>query len=270
MENSFRAAELAGWSTRPASYDQHLAPITSQVIAPILEVLRPLAGKRVLDVCCGTGHLARALVGEGANVQGVDFAASMVAKARENYPHIEYWQGDAEALPVADGTFDHVVCAFGLMHISRPEKAIAEAFRLLQPQGHYVFTQWAMDDELLKIATSAIADHGASVDNLPDAPAPLRFSNPAECSRVLQIAGFSDVRIERIETVWTAERPQEILELIYGGAVRLAMMLEAQEPARRALIHAAIVDAASVRTTGGVVTIRRPAVLARGTRPASG
>lgn len=156
------------------------------------------------------------MAGEGATVQGVDFAASMVAKARQNYPHVEFCQGDAEALAAANRAFDHVVCAFGVMHISRPEKAIAEASRVLQPQGHYVLTQWALDDELLKIATSAIADHGAPVDNLPDAPAPLRFSDPAECLRVLQIAGFGDVRAERIETAWTAERPEALLELIYG------------------------------------------------------
>lgn len=269
MQNSFREAELAGWSTRPASYDQHLAPVTNQVIAPILEALRPLAGKKVLDVCCGPGHLAAAVAAEGATAQGVDFATSMVAKARENYPHVEFCQGDAEALAAANGAFDHVVCAFGVMHISRPEKAIAEAFRVLQPRGHYVFTQWALDDDLLKIATSAIADHGAPVDDLPDAPAPLRFSDPAECRRALQIAGFGDVRTGRIETAWTAERPEALLELIYGGAVRIAMVLEAQEPARRARIHAAIVSAAIARTSDGVVTIQRPVVMAQGTKPPS-
>ena len=173
-------------------------------------------------------------------------------------------------LATPNGAFDHVVCAFGVMHISRPEKAIAEAFRVLRPQGHYVFTQWALNDELLKIATSAITDHGAPVDDLPDAPAPLRFSDPAECLRVLQIAGFCDVRTERIETVWTTERPEALLELIYGGAVRIAMVLEAQDPVRRARIHAAIVSAAIARANDGVVTIQRPVVMARGTKPQNG
>ena len=186
MTDPFREAELAGWSTRPASYDQHLAPVTNQVVAPVIAALGPIAGKRVLDVCCGPGHLAGAIAAEGAVVEGVDFAAPMVARARENYPKLDFQQGDAEALPYAEGTFDHVVCAFGVMHLSRADVAIVEAFRVLRPQGRYVLTQWAKDDELLSIVLSAIAEHGAPIANLPDAPPPLRFSDPLECRRVLE------------------------------------------------------------------------------------
>lgn len=181
MTGSFRDAELAGWSTRSASYDQHLAPITNQVVGSVMTALGHLARKRVLDVCCGPGHLAESLADAGATVEGIDFAAPMVARARENYPHIEFRQGDAEALPFSEGTFDHVVCAFGVMHLSHADTAIAEAFRVLRPLGRYVFTQWALDDELLSIVLSAIAEHGEPVANLPDAPPAMRFSDLFEC-----------------------------------------------------------------------------------------
>ncbi len=194
----------------------------------------------------------------------------MVAMARENYPRLAFHEGDAEALPYADGVFDHVVCAFGVMHLNRPDAAIGEAFRVLKSQGRYVLTQWAKDDELLKIVLSAIAEHGAPVANLPDAPPPLRFSDPGECRRVLEATGFADVRDERVETTWTTERPEALLDLVYGGAVRVAIVLEAQEPERRAAIHAAILDAARARADSGTIVIRRPVVLAAGTKPAGG
>jgi SAM-dependent methyltransferase len=228
--------------------------------------LGPLGGKRVLDVCCGPGHLAAAIASKGAVVEGVDFAAPMVALARENYPKLEFHQGDAEELAYGEGTFDHVVCAFGVMHLSRPDIAIAEAFRVLSPQGRYVFTQWAKDDELLSIVLSAIADHGAPVLNLPDAPPPMRFSDPLECRRVLEMTGFTEVRVDRIETTCTTEQPEGLLDLVYGGAVRAAMVLEAQEPARRARIHDAILGAAKSRISGDRVIIRRPVVIAKGVK----
>lgn len=267
MTNSFREAELVGWSTRPASYDQHLAPITNQVVAPVIAALGPVAGKRVLDVCCGPGHLAGSIAAEGAVVEGVDFAAPMVARARKNYPKLDFRQADAEALPYAESSFDHVVCAFGVMHLSRADVAIAEAFRVLRPRGRYVFTQWAKDDELLSIVLSAIAEHGAPIANLPDAPPPLRFSDPLECRRVLEASGFTEARDDRIETICTTERPEALLDLVYGGAVRAAMVLEAQEPTRRAQIHDAILRAAKARVSDGSVVIRRPVVMASGVKP---
>ena len=151
MASSFRDAELAGWSARSTSYDHYLSPITNQVIAPIISALGPVGGKRVLDVCCGPGHLAGAMAAAGADVEGIDFAATMVTNARDNYPNLGFREGDAEALPYPDGAFDHVVCAFGVMHIGHPDVAMAEASRVLQPGGRYVFTQWAMDDEVLRI-----------------------------------------------------------------------------------------------------------------------
>jgi SAM-dependent methyltransferase len=270
VTGSFRDAELAGWTTRAASYDQLFAPITSQVITPMLGVLGSLHGMNVLDVCCGPGHLAAALAEQGAVVEGIDFAATMAARARENYPALRFREADAEALPHKNGAFDHVVCAFGVMHLAHPDVAIAEAFRVLRPKGRYAFTQWAVDDDLLKIVTAAIAEHGAPVPNLPAAPPPLRFSDPIECRRVLEATGFAEVRDQRIEMSWTTERPDAILDLIYGGAVRVAMILEAQAPERRARIHDAIVAAVTARVVGSTIVIRRPAVLVSGVKPAIG
>jgi ubiquinone/menaquinone biosynthesis C-methylase UbiE len=136
--------ELGGWSKRAASYDELFVALTNQVIAPIVEKLSPLDGTRALDVGCGPGHLAAALANKGAVVEGIDFAATMVGKARENYPAITFREADAEALPYDHGTFDRVACAFGVMHFGQPDVAIAEALRVLRPGGRYAFTQWGM------------------------------------------------------------------------------------------------------------------------------
>jgi hypothetical protein len=121
---------------------------------------------------------------------------------------------------------------------------------------------------LLGIVLAAISEHGKQVTSLPDAPPAMRFSDPHECRKVLEVAGFAEVQVHRVETAWTARQPEALLDLVYGGAVRAAMVLEAQPPARRNLIHGAIMRAAKARTLDGVVTIRRPVVMASGVRPA--
>jgi ubiquinone/menaquinone biosynthesis C-methylase UbiE len=263
---SFREAELGGWSKRATSYDELFVALTNQVIAPIVEILEPLDGTRVLDVGCGPGHLAAALANKGAVVEGIDFAASMVGKAHANYPAITFREADAEALPYDRGAFDRVACAFGVMHFGRPDVAIAEAFRVLRSGGRYAFTQWGLDDDVLNIVGAAMVEHGAPVADLPPAPPPRRFSDPMECRRVLTATGFADVEDRRVEVRWTMERPEAMLDLIYAGAVRVAMILEAQEPDRRVRIHEAILAAVRARASAGGFEIRRPVVLACGVK----
>jgi ubiquinone/menaquinone biosynthesis C-methylase UbiE len=269
----FRQAEHAGWLARAESYDAAFAAITSQAIVPVLDALARrvpggLADVALLDVCCGPGHLAGAAACHGAEAQGIDFAASMVARAARNYPALRFREGDAQDLPFGDGMFGAVACLFGVMHLDQPDRAIAEAFRVLRPGGTFAFTQWAQDDDLLALVMRAVGSHGSPDVVLPPAPSPMRFSDPQECRRALNASGFTEVSVERLDLAWEGTQPADVLTLIHRGTVRASMLIEAQPPVARRRIETAIMEAArDLGDASGKLRLRRPSVLAFGRRP---
>ena len=109
------------------------------------DAARVEGGQRVLDVACGTGVLARALVervGPRGSVVGLDINEGMLAVARRKGPAIEWRQGAAEALPFADAGFDTVVSQFALMFFQDRRKAIGEMLRVLRPGGRLAVAVW--------------------------------------------------------------------------------------------------------------------------------
>ena len=108
------------------------------------------AGDAVLDLCCGAGAsaipAARA-VGPGGHVLGVDVAGPLLdmarAKAvREGLAHTEFRQGDATRTGLADGSFDAVVCVFGVFFAPVMAAFVAEMWRLVRPGGVLAITTW--------------------------------------------------------------------------------------------------------------------------------
>ena len=72
----------------------------------------------------GTGYLAAAAAKRGALAEGLDFSREMVERARANHPTVRFREGDAEQLPYDDRSFDHVLCAFGHLHLTNADQAI--------------------------------------------------------------------------------------------------------------------------------------------------
>jgi SAM-dependent methyltransferase len=100
-----------------------------------------VAGRRVLDVGAGTGAASRAASDAGAvAVIAVDVARGMLAHRADRRPPAAV--GDARRLPFAPASFDVVVAAFSLNHVSDPEVALAEARRVLRGDGALVVSAY--------------------------------------------------------------------------------------------------------------------------------
>lgn len=105
----------------------------------------------VLDVACGTGDLTEAFARRGVrSVVGLDYTPAMLEVARGKWERhrkvqtrVEYIQGDAQALPFADASFDIVSIAFGIRNVADPMQAIREFRRVLRPAGRLVILEFS-------------------------------------------------------------------------------------------------------------------------------
>ena len=103
-------------------------------------------GAQLLDVACGAGQLSLIAARAGARVTGCDIASNWLAQARRRAAaeglSVVFEEGDAEALPYGDATFDAVVSLIGAMFAPRPERVAAELTRVCRPGGIIAMANW--------------------------------------------------------------------------------------------------------------------------------
>ena len=120
-------------------YEAKFVPAIFAGWAPqLIEFAGVAAGDDVLDVACGTGIVARdarAVVGPGGSVVGVDLNAAMWAVAGRVEPGVDWRHGDATALPVDDASFDAVLCQMAFMFFPDPDAVLREMRRAARPGG---------------------------------------------------------------------------------------------------------------------------------------
>ena len=134
-KDEFTQFEHAGWERVADKYDSVWSSLTRQFIPHLIDDAKVTAGMSVLDVACGPGYLSATAKELGAIPIGIDFSEKMIAIAKEMFPDTTFRQGDAKELPFEDRSFDRVLINFGLLHLSHPEKACAEACRVLKSGG---------------------------------------------------------------------------------------------------------------------------------------
>jgi ubiquinone/menaquinone biosynthesis C-methylase UbiE len=265
-----RAFEHAGWQQAAAEYDATFARASAPFVEALLDAACVEEGMRVLDLCCGTGVVTGAAAARGAVATGVDFSAAMLAEARRAHQQLRFDEGDAEALPYCDRSFDAVVANFGVHHVPRPKRALAEALRVLLPGGRLAVTSWAIPAEnvVWRLLFDAIRAYG----DMQAANAPPSGGNLGTSEAVLRLlddSGFAGCRAEPVQRAWLVAEPRDIVVALARGTVRTAALIAAQPRGARPAIEAAVAQAAAPYRSGDGFAVPIVAILGHGMKPAA-
>jgi SAM-dependent methyltransferase len=225
------------WTVAMAEvYDRMMGPVTFQPYADRLAALaRELRPKRVLELAAGTGIVTAGLVEAlpEAAVTATDLNDGMVAYGSGRVPGASWRTADAQDIPFPDGSFDLVVCAFGVMFFPDKQRAFNEIARVLAPGGSCLLAIW--DVLASSDFESAVTDSLAAV--LPDDPptflarVPHGYADPAQIEADISSAGLVVGAIDRVVEVTTAPSAAWLAEgYCQGSPLRFALEQQGSLP----------------------------------------
>jgi ubiquinone/menaquinone biosynthesis C-methylase UbiE len=226
-------------------YQRELVPAVFGPWGPrVVELAALRRGLRVLDVACGTGLVAR-LAAEAVGVDGriaaLDLNPAMLAIASAlpavDGAAIEWVEGDAQALPFAEGSFDVVCCQLGLQFFPDRGRALCEMKRVLVPGGRAVLMVWQEIDRAPGFAALAAAlGRTISADAEALMRAPFALSDAGELSRLLETAGLSDCAIRAESGAVRFPSAAIFVRSYIGGSPLGAIIATAPEEAYEKLV----------------------------------
>jgi len=182
----------------------------ARTVAGVWDVLAQRDAK-VLDICCGTGDLARALMRArppGGLVMGSDFCHPMLVAAAAKVGNGVLFEADALRLPVPDASLDLVTVAFGFRNLTNYDAGLREMRRVLRPRGMAAILEFSRPPNpafralytlysrrILPLIGGAISGSRDAYAYLPESVR--KFPGPDELAEMMRAAGFDPVEFER-------------------------------------------------------------------------
>jgi SAM-dependent methyltransferase len=194
-----------------ASGDYAVIGTTLQIVGESLcEAAELEAGSNVIDVACGNGNATLAAARRGCRVTGVDYVPSLLERARQRATAeglaVTCIQGDAEALPFADATFDVALSTFGIMFTADQERAAREIARVVRPGGTIALANWTPAGFI----GGLFATIGKHVPPRPGVPPPIAWGDEARLRELFP--GGAEMRIRRQEFVFRYESADHFID----------------------------------------------------------
>jgi SAM-dependent methyltransferase len=268
---AFKAFEAEGWSAQAETYGGLVGAITSRVAESLLDAAGVRSDWRVLDVATGPGYVAERAAALGATVVGIDLAEGMLELARKRLAGVELVRADAEELPFDDASFDAVIGGLVINHLPDPQRALAEAARVLVSGGRLAFSVWDRPERMRAIGVVAEAIKAAGLNRGDAVPAggpdPYRFADEGEFGALLESVGLVGVAVKTMELTYRVAGTEDLLQGLLGSSVRTAAVLRAQDAVARCRTMAALERTVQpYRGSGGALELPVAAKLACGAK----
>lgn len=202
----------------------------------LVELLAPVPGETILDLAAGpgdTGFLAAPRLAPGGRLVTTDVAPEMLSAARRRAAElglegVEFRLEDAAALSFADGSFDGILCRWGLMLVPDVAAAASEIARVLRPAGRIALAVWTAPDEndwMTAPGRSAL-ELGLVERPDPGAPGPFRLADDGAVEAALAPAGLAVEVVEDVPLLWRAGSLGEWWDVARDTSRMLSTLLE--------------------------------------------
>ena len=214
------------------------APVTEALVA----ALAPKPEDTVLDAAAGTGDVSEALSDRVARVIAIDLSPVMVEAARRRgLAGVEHRVMDMQALELPDDSVDGVVSRYGYMLVADPPRALAEARRVLRPDGRLAFATWApaKRNPWATAYGPILVERGYLEPPDPDAPGQFYLSEPEKIEALARAAGFGEVSVEEVPVTFRAESWDEYRRVVTSLAAVMRQALTQLGEAQRAEVDEA-------------------------------
>lgn len=216
--SEFRRDSLQRWERAATGWGRHRAVLqraAQPVSSWMVDAIGPQPGHRVLELAAGpgdTGLLAAELLTPGGTLISSDSSEAMVQQARARaaelgIENVEFATIDAEWIDLPTASLDGVLCRWGYMLLADPATALGETRRVLRPGGRVALAAWTdpEDNPWVSVARKELAEFSTSPPPDPDEPSMFGFHDPDRIERLLDEAGFTDVRVEQVDIVFQYE-----------------------------------------------------------------